>query len=61
MQTRTHSSGVMVIESPCPFLMTEMDTVTRFQILDEAICISHHTKTLGKGINPIIFLPTMCK
>ena len=37
--------GVMVI-----------DTATRFQILDQADCISHSTKTLGKGMNIIILL-----
>ena len=34
---------------------------TRVQILDEADCISHSTKTLGKGMNPIILPPAMGK
>ena len=33
-----------------------MDTVTRFQILDETDCISHSTNTLGEGMN-LISLP----
>ena len=28
-----------------------MDTVTKVQILDEAVCISHSADTLGKIIN----------
>ena len=39
----------------------EMDTATRVQILDETDCISHSTKTLGKGMNPIILPPAMGK
>ena len=39
----------------------EMDTATRFQILDETDCISHSTNTLGKGMNPIILPPAMGK
>ena len=38
-----------------------MDTAIRVQILDEADCISHSTYTLGKGMNPIILSPAMCK
>ena len=34
---------------------------TRVQILDETDCISHSTNTLGKGMNPIILPPAMCK
>ena len=30
-----------------------------FKILDEAVCISHNTDTLGKGMNPTILSPTM--
>ena len=33
-----------------------MNTVTGVQILDETDCISHSTNTLGKAMNPIIFL-----
>ena len=29
-----------------------MDTVIRVQIVDEAICISHSTSTIGEDINP---------
>ena len=32
-------------------ILVKMDTVTRVQILVEAICISHCTNTLGKGMN----------
>ena len=32
----------------------EMDTVTKIQILDEAVCISHR---FGKCMNPTIFHP----
>ena len=39
----------------------EMDTATQVQILDEADCISHRTKTLGKGMNPIILPSAMDK
>ena len=31
-----------------------MDTVTRVQIMDEAVCISHSANTFGKGMNPTI-------
>ena len=37
----------------------EMDTVTRVQILDEAVCISHSTNTIGKGMYPTILTPVM--
>ena len=29
----------------------EMDTATRVQILDEAVCISHSANTIWKGIH----------
>ena len=35
----------------------EIDTATRIQILDEAVCISDSTNTLEKGMNSTI-LPT---
>ena len=35
-------------------LSYEMDMVTRVQILEEAVCISHHTNTLGKAMNQTI-------
>ena len=38
-----------------------MDIATRVQILDEAVCISHSTHNLGKGMNPIIVFPAMGK
>ena len=38
-----------------------MDKAIRVQILDETNCISHSTKTLGKGMNPIILPPVMGK
>ena len=31
-----------------------MNTVTRFQILDEAICISNSANIFGKGMHPTI-------
>ena len=43
--------GVMVI----------MDTATRVQILYKTDYIPHNTKTLGKGMNPIILPPDMGK
>ena len=36
-----------------------MDTATRVQILNEAVCISHSGDTFGKGMNPTILLPAM--
>ena len=36
-----------------------MDTATRVQILEEAICFIHCTNTIGKGMNPMIFLQVM--
>ena len=39
----------------------EMDTVTRVQVLDQAVCISHSTKILGKSIHPSILLPAIGK
>ena len=30
-------------------------------ILDETVCISHSTNTLGKGMNPIVLPPAMGK
>ena len=33
-----------------------MDTVTRVQILDEAVCVLHGSNIFGKGMNPTIFL-----
>ena len=39
----------------------KMDMATQVQILDKADCISQSTNSLGKGINPIILPPAMCK
>ena len=36
-----------------------MELSIRVQILNEAVCISHCTNTLGKGLNPTIPLPAM--
>ena len=33
-----------------------MESVTRVQILDKAICISFHANALEKGINPSVLL-----
>ena len=38
-----------------------MDTVTKVQVLDETICISHRVNTLGKGMKPTIISPAMSK
>ena len=38
-----------------------MHMVTRSQILDEAVCISHDANTLGKGMHLTILLPGMGK
>ena len=35
--------------------------VTVVQFLDDAVCKSGSAKTHGKGINPIILFPVMCK
>ena len=35
--------------------------VTRVQILDEAVFISHSAKTLGEAMTPIILSPAMSK
>ena len=35
--------------------------VARVQTQDEAVCISHGTITLGKGIHPTILPPVMGK
>ena len=39
----------------------EMVTATRFQTLDEAVCISYSANTFGKNMNPTIFSPVMDK
>ena len=39
----------------------KMDTMNRVQILDEAICISLHTNSLGKGMNPLFPSPARSK
>ena len=38
-----------------------MELATRVQFLDEAVCISLHTNTFGKGMNPSVLLPAMDK
>ena len=38
-----------------------MDTVTRIQILNKDVSISHSTKILRKGLNPTIPSPAMGK
>ena len=38
-----------------------MDSGTRVQILDEAVCISHSANNLGKSLNPIILPPAVDK
>ena len=38
-----------------------MDTATRVQILDDAVCISHYANIIGKGMNPTNFPQTMGK
>ena len=39
----------------------EMDTVTRVQILDEAVCIAQSVDTIEKGINSTILVQSMGK
>ena len=39
----------------------EMDSVTQFQILDEAVCILNRVNSLGKGMNPPILPPAVGK
>ena len=39
----------------------EIDTSTRVQILNEAVCISDCINTLGKGIHPTILSSAMSK
>ena len=36
-----------------------MDIVTQVQILEKAVCISHHANTLKKGMYPTILPPGM--
>ena len=36
-------------------------TVTRVQIMDEAVCISDSADKFGKGINPSILLPAIVR
>ena len=38
-----------------------MDTASRVQILDEAVCIFQSTNTLGKDLNLNILTPAMDK
>ena len=38
-----------------------MDTATRVQILDVAVCISYGANTLGKGMYPTILPQAMGK
>ena len=38
-----------------------MESMTRVQILDEAVCISLQANALGKGINPSVFLQAIGK
>ena len=45
--------GVMVL--------LDINTVTRDQMLDESVCISHSANALGKGMNSIIVPPAMGK
>ena len=36
-----------------------MDMVTRVQITNKSVCISHNTNTLEKGVNLTILPPTI--
>ena len=38
-----------------------MDTATRVQTLEEAVCIPHSANALGKGMNPLILSPVNSK
>ena len=39
----------------------EMNMATRVQILDQAVCISHSTDSLEKGMHPTILYPAINK
>ena len=39
----------------------EMESLTQAQILDETLCVSLHTNTLGKGMNPSFLTVAMGK
>ena len=41
--------------------VVEMDTETRVQIIDEAVCISYSANNLGKDMHPIVFPLVMGK
>ena len=41
--------------------IVEVDSVTHVHMLDEAVFISHSTKSFEKGMNPTIFPPAMGK
>ena len=38
-------------------LSEEIDLVSQVQNLDEAVCISFHTNSLGNGMNPFVLSP----
>ena len=38
-----------------------VNTANHVQILHETVCLSHNTKTLGKGMNSTILPPAMGK
>ena len=42
-------------------IIEEIDTTTRVQVLDKAICISFSANTIWKGMNPTILFPAVDK
>ena len=54
-----HSLGHKELPVVQWLLTREMDTVTRFQIPDDADYISQNTDTLGKGMNLLILPPSI--
>ena len=42
-------------------IVEEMDTMTRVQVLDEVVCLSHCVNTLRESMNPTTLPPAMRK
>ena len=42
-------------------IVYEMESVIPVQILNDDVCISNRTNTLGKGMNPTILSPAIGK
>ena len=67
MHTHTHTHTQLVVNGYHCKKWTwqpkfkEMDMATKVQILDKAVCISHSTNMLWKGMNTVIFSPAIGK